>query len=72
MIAHYEYTKRNTFFSKLINLKQKASMAEHIWDFQKLNIRVNYIPDEHIIDVFMGNLEYNIQHEVHLWEPDSL
>ena len=44
MIAHYEDTKRNTFFSQLINLKQKGSMAEHIEDFQKLNIRVNDIP----------------------------
>jgi len=40
MIAHYEDTNSNTFFSQLINLKQKGSMAEHIEDFQKLNIRV--------------------------------
>ena len=40
MIAHYEDTKSNTFFSQLINLKQKGSVAEHIKDFQKLNIRV--------------------------------
>ena len=25
-----------------------------------------------IIDVFIGTLKDNIQHEVHLWEPDSL
>jgi len=43
MIAHYEDTKRNTFFSQLINLKQKCSMEEHIEDFQKLNIRENDI-----------------------------
>ena len=30
MIAHYEDTKRNTFFSQLINIKQKGSMMEHI------------------------------------------
>ena len=42
-IAHYEDTKSNTFFSQLINLKQKGSMVEHIEDFQKLNIRVNDI-----------------------------
>jgi len=40
---------------------------EHIEDFQKLNIRVKGIPEEHNIDVFIGNLEYNIQHEVHHW-----
>jgi len=72
MIAHYEDTKRNTFFSQLINLKQKGSMVEHIEDFQKLNIRVTNIPEGHRIDVFIGNLKDNIQHEVHLWEPDSL
>ena len=52
MIAHYEDTKRNTFFSQLINLKQKGSVVEHIKDFQKLNIRVNYIPEEYKINVF--------------------
>jgi hypothetical protein len=72
MIAHYEDTKSNTFFSQLINLKQKGSMMEHIEDFQKLNIRVKDIPEEHRIDVFIGTLKDNIQHEVRLWEPDSL
>ena len=32
MIA-YEDTKSNTFFSQLINLKQKGSLLEHIEDF---------------------------------------
>jgi len=72
MIAHYEDTKRNTFFCQLINLKQKGSMMEHIEDFQKLNIRVKYISKEHRIDVFIGTLKDNIQHEVHLWEPNSM
>lgn len=72
MIAHYEDTKRNIFFSQLINLKQKGSMVEHIEDFQKLNIRVNDIPEKQRIDVFIGTLNDNIQHEVRLWEPDSL
>ena len=39
MITHYEDKNNNTFFSQLINLKQKGSMVEHIEDFQKLNIR---------------------------------
>eukprot|EP00253_Pinus_taeda_P008981 PITA_08981 len=72
MIEHYEDTKRNTFFSQLINLKQKDSMMEHIDDLQKLNIRVKYIPEEHRIDVFIGNLTDNIQNKFHLWELDSL
>jgi hypothetical protein len=45
---------------------------EHIEDFQKLNIRVKDIPEEHRIDVFIGSLKDNIQHDVRLWEPDSL
>ena len=47
-------------------------MAKHIEDFQKLNISVNDIPQEHRIDVLIGTLKDNIQHEVHLWKPDSL
>ena len=72
MIADYEDTKSNTFFSQLISLKQKGSIMEHIEDFQKLNIKVKNIPKEHRIDVFIGTLKNNIQHEVLLWESDSL
>ena len=62
MIAHYEDTKRNTFFIQLINLKQKGLVVEHIEEFQKLNIRVADTPEEHMIDVFVGTLKDNIQH----------
>ena len=72
MIAHYEDTKNNTFFSQLINLKQKDSMMEHMEDFQKLSIRVKYILEEHKIDVFIGTSKDNIQHEIHFCEPHSL
>ena len=72
MIAHYEDTRSNTFFSQLINLKQKGSVTKHIENFQRLNIKVTDIPDEHLIDVFIGTLRDNIQHEVRLWEPKSL
>ena len=72
MVAHSEDTKSDTFFSQLINLKQKGSMVEHIKDYQRLNIEVNDIPKEHRIDVFIGNLKHNIQHEVHLWKLNSL
>jgi len=57
MIAHYEDTISNMFFGQLINLKQKGSMMNHIEDFQKLNIRVKYIPEEHRIDVLIGTLK---------------
>jgi hypothetical protein len=72
MISHYEDTRRNNFFSQLINLKQKGSIAEHIENFQILNIKVTDIPYEYLIDVFIGTLKDNIKHEVHLWEPKSL
>jgi excinuclease UvrABC ATPase subunit len=72
MIAHYEDTRSNTFFSQLINLKKKGLVTEHIENFQRLNIKVTDIPDEHLIDVFIGTLKDNIQHEVRLWEPKSL
>jgi hypothetical protein len=52
MISHYEDTRSNTFLSQLINLKQKGSIAKHIENFQRLNIKVTNIPDEHLIDVF--------------------
>jgi hypothetical protein len=66
MIAQYEDTRSNTFFSQLINLKQKGSVTDHIENFQRLNIKVTDIPDEHLIDVFIGTLKDNIQHEVRL------
>jgi len=66
MIAHYEDTKRNTFFSQLINLKQKGSMVQQIEDFQKLN------PEKKMVDYFIRTLKDNIQHYVCLCEPDSL
>ena len=72
MITHYEDTKSKTFFSQLINIKQKGSVVEHIEDFRKLNIRVIDIPKEHRIDVFIGILKDNIQHGVLVWEPNSL
>ena len=56
---------------KLINLKKKGSIVKHIENFQRLNIKVTDIPDEHMIDVFIENLKDSIQHEVLLWEPKS-
>jgi hypothetical protein len=64
MIAHFEDTRSNTFFSQLINLKKKGSVSDHIENFQRLNIRVTDIPNEHLIDVFIGTLKDKIQHEV--------
>ena len=56
----------------MVNIKQKGSVGEHIEDLQKFNLTETNIPEEHEIDVFRGNLKDNIQHEVRVWEPDSL
>jgi hypothetical protein len=72
MIAHYDDTRRNTFFIQFINIKQKGSVAEHIEKFQRLNIKVTNIPYENLIDVFIGTLKDKFQHEVRLWELKSL
>jgi len=72
LIEHYEDTKSNTFFNQLINLKQKGTIAKHIENFQRLNIKVTYILEEHLTNVFIGTLRYKIQPEVRLWEPKSM
>jgi hypothetical protein len=41
MISHYEDTRTNTFFSQLINLKKKGSVAEHIENFPKIEYKGN-------------------------------
>jgi len=66
MITRYENTKRKTFFSYLINLKQKFLMVKPIKDLKKLNIRENNIPKKLRIDVSIGTLKDNIKHEVRL------
>ena len=68
MIAHYEDTKSNTFFSQLINLKQKGSMAEKIEDFQKLNIRVNFILEKKKINIFIYAMEFDINDMKAYWK----
>jgi len=72
LIAHYEDTRSNTFFSQLINLKKKGSVTKNIENFQRSNIKVTDIPDEHLIDVLIGALRDNILHEVFLREPKLL
>ena len=47
-------------------------MAEHIEDFKKLKIMVENISEDHRNGFFIGTLKDNIQHDVHIWEHDSL
>ena len=44
---------------------------EHIEEFEKLNIRVKDIPEEHRIDVFIGSLKDNIQNDVRVRTLDT-
>ena len=72
LIAHYGDINNNTFFSQLVNLKQKVLVIEHIKQFQKLSLRVKNILEDNLLDLFIGTLKDNIQHEVCLFEPPSL
>ena len=69
LIAYHDDVKSNSFFTQLINLRHKGSVIEHIQQFQKLGLRVEGIPDDKLLDLFIGTLKDNIQHEVCLFEP---
>ena len=45
---------------------------EHIQQFQKMSLRVNDIPEDRLLDLFIATLKDNIQHEVRLFERTSL
>ena len=55
-----------------LHLKQKGSVTEHIKQFQQLSLRVKNISKDNLLDLFIGTLKDNIQHEVCLFEPSSL
>jgi hypothetical protein len=71
-LISYHDDKNNTFFSQLVNLKQKGLVAEHIQQCQKLSLRVKNIPIDNLLDLFMGTLKDKIQHELCMLEPTSL
>ena len=72
LIAHCRDVNNNTLFSKLVNLKQKSPVTEHIKQFQQLILRVKNISEHNLLDFFIGTLKYNIQHEVCLFEPSTI
>ena len=72
LISYHDYVKSSSFFTQLINLRKKGPIIKHIQQFQKLSLRVNGIPDDKLLDLFIGTLKDNIQHEVHLFEPTCL
>jgi hypothetical protein len=72
LISYHDDVKRNQFFTQLINLRQKGPVIKNIQQFQKLSLRVDGMPNDKLLDLFIGTLKDNIQHEVHLFEPTSL
>jgi hypothetical protein len=72
LIAYHDNVKSNSFFTQLINIRQKGPVIEHIQQFQKLRLRVEGIVDDKLLDLFIRTLKDNIQHEVRLFEPTSL
>ena len=72
MIAHYGDIHNNTFFSQLVNLKQKGLVTEHIKQFEQLSLRVKNISEDNLLDLFIGTLKDDIQHEVCIFEQSSL
>ena len=72
MIAHYGDINNNTFFSQLVNLKKQGSVTDNIKQFQQLSLTVKNISKDNLLDLFIGTLKDNIQHEMHLFEPSSL
>ena len=52
-----------------MNLKQKCSVTDHIKQFQQLSLKVKNISEYNLLDLFIGTLKDNIQHEVRLFEP---
>ena len=72
LIPYYGDINNNTFFIQLVNLKQKCSVIDHIKQFQQLSLRVKTISEDDFLDLFIGTLKDNIQHEVRIFEPSSL
>jgi hypothetical protein len=73
LISHYGDIKSNTFFSQLINIRQKGPITEHIQQFQKLSFKVTNTYKDNLLYLFIETLKEKIQHDqVCLFEPKSL
>ena len=72
LIGYHDDVKINSFFNQLINLWQKGPVIEHIQQFQKLSLRVEGIPHDKLLELFIETLKDTIQHEVCLFKPTSL
>ena len=72
LIAYHDDVKSNSLFTQLINLRKKGPVIKNIKQFQKLSLRVEGIPDDKLLDLFIGTLKDKIQHEVRIFEPTSL
>ena len=56
----------------MINLRKKGPIIEHIQEFQKLSLIMEGISYDKLLDLFIGTLKDNTQHEMCLFEPTSL
>ena len=72
LIAYHDDVKSNSSFIQLINLRKKGLVLKHIQQFQKMSLRVEGIPNDKLLDLFIGTLKDNIQHEGCLFVPTSL
>ena len=72
MISYHDDVKRSSFSTQLVNLKKKGLVIKHIQQFQKLSLKVDGILDDKLLDLFIGTLKDNIQHEVCLFAPTSI
>jgi hypothetical protein len=65
LILDYWDIKISTFFRKLIKLRKKGPITKNIQQFQKPSLMVKNIHEDTFLNLFMGTLKENIQHEVH-------
>ena len=59
LITYHDDVRINSLFTRLINLRKKGLVIEHIQQFQKLSLRVEGIPDDKLLDLFIGTLKDN-------------
>jgi hypothetical protein len=60
LITCHDDVKSNSFITQLINLRKKGPVIQRIQQFQKLSLKVDDIPDDKLLDLFIGTLKDNI------------
>ena len=57
LISYHDDVKNNSFFTQLINLRKNGPIIKHIQQFQNLSLRVDGIPDDKLLDLFIATLK---------------